>query len=170
MDRFWTLLNITENSEQILNILNMDWTCTEQIVSITEHYWKFWTDSEHYWKFWTDSEHSEHGLNRFWTLLNILSIDWTYSEHYWTLLKILNRFWTWTEQNLNITEHSEHRLNMYWTDSEHYWTLLKILNRFWTFWTWTEQILNITENSEQIHFSLNVSFSILNQYILLHLH
>ena len=72
---------------------------------------------------------------------------WTDSEHYWKLLKILNRFWTfwtWTEQSLNIAEHSEHRLNRFWT------------------------LLNVTENSEQIHFSLNFSFSLLNQYILLH--
>ena len=100
----------------------MDWTCTEQIVSITEHYWKFWTDSEHYWKFWTDSEHSEHGLNIILTLLNILSTDWTC-----------------TEQILSITEHYWN----FWTDSEH---SEHGLNRFWTFWTWTEQILNITEH------------------------
>ena len=123
---FWTLLNITENSDQILNILNMDWTDSEQILNrfrtllnITENSEQIlnilnmdWTDSEqilniteHYWKFWTDSEHSEHGLNRFWTLLN-------------------------------ITENSEQILNMDWTDSEQilnrFWTLLEILNRFWT--------------------------------------
>jgi hypothetical protein len=53
MNRFWTfwtlteqILNITENSEQILNILNMDWTESEQILNITEHYWKFWTWTE----------------------------------------------------------------------------------------------------------------------------
>jgi hypothetical protein len=138
-EHYWTLL-------KILNKFWTFWTWTEHVLNRLWALLNITENSEHYWKFWTDSEHSEHGLNRFWTLLNILSIDWTYSEHYWTLLKILNRFWTWTEQNLNITEHSEHRLNMYWTDSEHYWTLLKILNRFWTFWTWTEQILNITEH------------------------
>jgi hypothetical protein len=140
---FWTLLNITENSDQILNILNMDWTDSEQIPNTTEHYWKFWTDSEH----------SEHGLNRFWT-------D---SEHYWTLLKILNRFWTlwtWTEQILNITEHYW----KFWTDSEHG------LNRFWTD---SEQILNITGNSEQILNRFWTFWTLsffLNQYILLHFH
>ena len=49
LNSFWTLLNIVENSEQILNIAEN----SEQILNITEN-----------------------------------------SEHYWTLLKILNRFWT----------------------------------------------------------------------------
>jgi hypothetical protein len=56
---------LVQNSEQY-------WTCTEQILNNTEHYWIFWTESEH----------SEHGLNRVWTLLNILNIDWTDSEHF----------------------------------------------------------------------------------------
>jgi hypothetical protein len=34
----------------------------------------------------------------------------------------------------------------------------------------SEHGLNIAENSEQIHFSLNFSFSLLNQYILFHFH
>jgi hypothetical protein len=45
------ILNITENSEQILNILNIDWT-----------------ESEHYWTFWTLTERS----------LNIVWKDWTF--------------------------------------------------------------------------------------------
>ena len=80
------MLEILKKSEQILNILNMDW--------------KFWTDSKHSehelkilnilnidWKFWTDYEH---WLNRVWKvnilnseqILNILNIVWTESEHF----------------------------------------------------------------------------------------
>ena len=69
--KFWTdqffVLDILNRIWTLLNILSIDWKCTEQILIITEHYSKFWTDSEH----------SEHRLN----------IDWTDSEHYWT-------FWT----------------------------------------------------------------------------
>ena len=111
---------------------------SEQSMNILNMYW---TDSKRYWKFWTCTEQS----------LNILNIDWTCTE------QILNMYWT-------DSEHSEHRLNRVWT----FWTLLNILNMYWTdsehvlnrFWTCTEQILNITENSEQIHFSLNFSFSL----------
>jgi hypothetical protein len=92
--------------------------------------------------YWTDSEQYWTDSEQYWTLLN----------RFWTLMNILNRvwtFWTWTEQIVNITDNSKHRLNRFWT----------LLN-----------ILNIAENSEQIHFSLNFSFSLLNQYILFHFH
>jgi hypothetical protein len=82
-------------------------------------FWAFWTLTEQSLDI---TENSEHWLNRFWTLLKILNIEWTESEHYW-------KFWALTEQILNITENSEHILN--------------IPNRVWTFWTLTEQILNI---------------------------
>jgi uncharacterized membrane protein len=90
-------------------------------------------------KFWTDQFFVLDILNRVWTLLNILSIDWTCTEQILIITEHYSKFWT-------DSEHSEHRLNRFWT------------------------LLNITEHSEQIHFSLNFSFSLLNQYILLHFH
>jgi hypothetical protein len=69
-------------SQEILNrpVFMLD------ILNITEH-------SEQILNITENSEHSEHGLNRFWTLLKILNVDLTDSEHYW-------KFW-------RDSEHSE---------------------------------------------------------------
>ena len=83
-------------------------------------------------------------LNRVWTSLKILNIDW----------KMLNRFWTLTEQSLwtllkilNIDWTLLNILNIDWTDSEHYWKFwtdsehwLTESEHYWTFWTLTEQV------------------------------
>jgi hypothetical protein len=70
--------------------------------------------------FWTESEH---GLNRFWIILNITE-------------QILNN----TEQILNNNEYSEHGLNRFWiilniteqilNNTEHYWMFSIIQNLF----------------------------------------
>jgi hypothetical protein len=87
LNRFWTFWTLTENSDQILNILNIDWTeskhCRKRLSILNS----IGTDSEHsehclksmnrfltFWKVWTESEHSEHCLKS----LHILSRVWTF--------------------------------------------------------------------------------------------
>ena len=51
LNRFWKFWTLTENSEQILNIMHMDWTESEK----SEHWLKIlnipnivWTESEYF--------------------------------------------------------------------------------------------------------------------------
>ena len=109
LNRFWTFWTLTENSEQILNILNIDWTESKhwrKRLSILNSVWTYSEHSEHclksmnrfrtFWKVWTESEHSEHCLKPL-NILNIVWKLWTDSEHFEHCLKslhILSRVWT----------------------------------------------------------------------------
>ena len=64
MNRFSTLLNITENSEQILNITEN----SEHILNITENFEQILNITE---QILNIIENSEHGLDRVWTFLTL---------------------------------------------------------------------------------------------------
>jgi hypothetical protein len=71
------VLEILKKSEQILNILNIDWKLLTDFEHWLNRVWKVWT-------FWTVSEQ----------ILNILNIDWKFWT-FWTLSEM-------SEQILNI--------------------------------------------------------------------